>query len=217
MWFVSEEDEQRFGHALLASLLLHVLVLGYVKGVEPLRKSGYGGALTVNFRASAAVDEKQGVATPPPVTPPAPPSATPAMTQVQTAAPPLPASKPQPLPPRESAASRVGVPQRAASPERAAESGVRGTRAVLNRGPGVVDVLLVIGADGHPQGIYWDVLPALTRAQFEQLEAIIRRQVYASSSGARLTQEIDVFGLLGIGRGAAPITPPSAIETPIAQ
>jgi hypothetical protein len=215
MWFVSEEDEQRFGHALLASLLLHVLVLGYVKGVEPLRKSGYGGALTVNFRASASVDGKPGVVTPPPVTPPAPPSATLAMTQAQSVPPPLPANKPQPLPP--SAASRVGTPQRTSLPERAAESGGRSTRTASSRGPGVVDVLLVIGADGHPKGIHWDALPALTTPQFEQLEAIIRRQVYASSEGARLTQEIDVFGLLGIGRGAAPITPPSPIETPIAQ
>ncbi len=216
MWFVSEEDEQRFGHALLASLLLHVLVLGYVKGVEPLRKSGYGGALSVSFRAAAAVDDKRGVVTPPPVTPPPPPSATPAMAQVQTLAPPLPASKPQPLP--QPAASRLVVPQRAAAPERAAESGVRGTRAALSRGPGVVDVLLVIGADGHPQGIHWDALPALTRAQFEQLEAMIRRQVYASSTGARLTQEIDVFGLLGIGREPAPASAaPPAIETMPAQ
>jgi hypothetical protein len=85
----------------------------------------------------------------------------------------------------------------------------------LSRGPGVVDVVLVIGADGHPQGIYWNALPALTRPQFEQLEAMIRRQVYASSTGARLTQEIDVFGLLGIGREPvpAPVAPPPAIET----
>ena len=68
-------------------------------------------------------------------------------------------------------------------------------------------MLLIIGADGHPQGIYWTALPALTTAQFEQLEAIIRRQVYASSTGARLTQEIDVFGLLGIGRQALPAVP----------
>ncbi len=217
MWFVSEEDEQRFGHALLASLLLHVLVLGYVKGVEPLRKSGYGGALSVSFRAAATVDDKRGVVTPPPVTPPAPLSATPAMTQIQTAAPPLAASKPQPL--SQPASSRIVAPQRAAAPERAAESGIRGSRTALNRAPGVVDVLLVIGADGHPQGIYWDVLPALTRAQFEQLEAILRRQVYASSTGARLTQEIDVFGLLGIGREPvpAPVAPPPAIETMPAQ
>jgi hypothetical protein len=215
MWFVSEEDEQRFGHALLASLLLHVLVLGYVKGVEPLRKLGYSGALSVNFRASAAVDDKRGVVTPPPVTPLAPPTATPAatpaMTQTQTVAPPLPANKPQPIP--QTAVSRLVVPQRAAAPERAAENGVRGTRAAASRGPGVVDVLLVIGSDGHPQGIYWDALPALTRAQFEQLEAIIRRQVYASSSGARLTQEIDVFGLLGIGREPAPAAVPAVVET----
>lgn len=218
MWFVSEEDEQRFGHALLASLLFHVLVLGYVKGVEPLRKSGYGGALSVNFRAAASVDDKRDVVTPPPVTPPPPTSATPAMTQAQTLAPPLPASKPQPLP--QPAASRIVAPKGSASPERAAESGVRGSRAALNRAPGVVDVLLVIGADGHPQGIYWDVLPALTKPQFEQLEAILRRQVYASSTGARLTQEIDVFGLLGIGRepsAPTPTAPPPAIETMPAQ
>jgi hypothetical protein len=139
------------------------------------------------------------------------------MTQAQSMPPPLPASKPQPLP--QPAASPIVAPRGAAAPERAAESGVRGTRAALNRAPGVVDVLLVIGADGHPQGIYWDVLPALTRVQFEQLEAILRRQVYASSTGARLTQEIDVFGLLGIGREpvSAPVAPPPAIETPIAQ
>jgi hypothetical protein len=60
MWFVSEEDEQRFAHALLASLLVHVLVLGYVRGVEPLRKSGVGGALNVSFRATAAAGQKPG-------------------------------------------------------------------------------------------------------------------------------------------------------------
>jgi hypothetical protein len=60
MWFISQEDEQRFAHALLASLLVHVLVLGYVRGVEPLRTSGSGGALSVSFRAAAAVDRETG-------------------------------------------------------------------------------------------------------------------------------------------------------------
>lgn len=213
MWFVSEEDEQRFGHALLASLLLHVLVLGYGKGVEPLRKPGNGGALTVNFRFSAAVDEKQGVVTPPPVPTPALPSTTPTISQAKTVVSPRPANKP--LPP--SAASRIDAPQRVPSPEHAAESGVRDARAASNRGRRGIVVLLEIGADGHPQAIYWDKLPALTRPQFEQLEAIIRRQVYASTPGARLTQEIDVLDLLGIRRSSAPVEPPSAIETPIAQ
>jgi hypothetical protein len=74
--------------------------------------------------------------------------------------------------------------------------------------------MLIIGADGHPQGIYWNALPALTTAQFEQLEAMIRRQVYASSTGARLTQEIDVFDLLGIGRRAAALAPVPAEAPP---
>lgn len=197
MWFVSQEDEQRFAHALLASLLVHVLVLGYVRGVEPLRKSGSGGALTVSFRTSAAIDEKPGVAAPPPVVEPLPPSLTAAMTQARIPAPPLPSVKPPPLP-----------PQRAAAPDHALESGTRGIRRASNRGPGVVEVRLVIGTDGHPQGIYWDSLPALTTSQFVQLEGMLRRQVYASTPGARLTQEIDVFALLGIGGEPAAAAPP---------
>ncbi len=65
-----------------------------------------------------------------------------------------------------------------------------------------MDVTLLIGPDGHPQTLVWDELPALTRAQFEQLETMIKQQTYASTSGARLTQEVDVFGMLGIGRRA---------------
>lgn len=203
MWFISQEDEQRFAHALLASLLVHVLVLGYVKGVEPLRKSGSGGALSVSFRASAAVDEKPGVVAPTPAVEPSPPLLKPAMTQARISAPPLPSVKPPPLP-----------LQRATSPDRALEGGARGIRQAASRGPGVVEVRLVIGTDGHPQGIYWDSLPALTVTQFEQLEAMLRRQVYASTPGARLTQEIDVFALLGIGREPAAVAPPSVTEMP---
>lgn len=206
MWFVSQEDEQRFAHALLASLLVHVLVLGYVRGVEPLRKSGSGGALTVSFRTSALVDEKPGVVAPPPVVKPLPPSLTAAMTQARIPAPPLPSVKPPPLP-----------PQRAAAPDPELESGARGIRQTSNRGPGVVEVRLVIGTDGHPQGIYWDSLPALTTSQFVQLEGMLRRQVYASTPGARLTQEIDVFALLGIGREPAAAAPSSVTEMPPLQ
>jgi hypothetical protein len=206
MWFVSEEDEQRFAHALLASLLVHVLVLGYVRGVEPLRTSGSGGALNVSFRAAAADDQKPGAVAPPPAVERSQPLLKPAMTQARIPAPPLPSVKPPPLP-----------PQPAAAPDRALESGARGIRQASNRGPGVVEVRLVIGTDGHPQGIYWDSLPALTVTQFEQLEAMLRRQVYASSPGARLTQEIDVFALLGIGHKPVAAMPPSVTEMPSAQ
>jgi hypothetical protein len=205
MWFVSEEDEQRFAHALLASLLVHVLVLGYVKGVEPLRKPGFGGALNVSFRAPAAAERRQ-------VTPPLPdsvPATTTALVQVKVPAPPLAAVKPDPAP--VPAVERIGTP-RAAAP--AAEGQGSHGRAATAKGPGVVKVMLIIGADGHPQGIYWNALPALTTAQFEQLEAMIRRQVYASSTGARLTQEIDVFDLLGIGRRAAALAPVPAEAPP---
>jgi hypothetical protein len=203
MWFVSEEDEQRFAHALLASLLVHVLVLGYVKGVEPLHKPGFGGALNVSFRTPAAAERRQ--VTPPPESVPA---TTTAMVQVQVPAPPL-AAKRKPIP--APAVERKDA-QAAATPAAGGQSS-RG-RAVSAKGPGVVEVMLIIGADGHPQGIYWNALPALTTAQFEQLEAMIRRQVYASSTGARLTQEIDVFDLLGIGRRAAALAPVPAEAPP---
>lgn len=204
MGFVSEEDEQRFAHALLASLLVHVLVLGYVKGVEPLRKAGLGGALNVSFRSSAATAEEQAPVPPPK---PAPPAATAALAQTRVAAPPLATPKLQALPPPAPVAERKGAQRPAASAVRSAEGQASRARASNAKGPGVVEVLLIIGSDGHPQGIYWTALPALTTAQFEQLEAIIRRQVYASSAGARLTQEIDVFDLLGIGRRAPPPAP----------
>ncbi len=208
MWFVSEEDEQRFAHALLASLLVHVLVLGYVKGVEPLRKPGFGGALNVSFRTPAAAERRQVAPQPPdPV-----PATTTAMVQVQVPAPPLAATKQKSIP--APAVERKDA-QAAAATTAAGGQSSRG-RAVSAKGPGVVEVMLIIGANGHPQGIYWNALPALTTAQFEQLEAIIRRQVYASSTGARLTQEIDVFDLLGIGRRAA-APAPVPVEAPPPQ
>lgn len=205
MSFTSWEEERRFTHALLASLLLHVLVLGWVKGVEPLRKAGYAGVLSVSFRALTAPQA------PPEVPAPATPRRAATITDAsrrslarvaatpQPVAKPVPAAKPMqasPTPPRARPAEA-----RPSSPP------ARTSRA---RAPGVVDVLLIVGADGHPSGIYWDHLPALTNAQFQQLEAIIRRQTYPSTAGARLTQEIDVFALLGIGRGAPPPAPPSS-------
>jgi|JI10StandDraft_1071094.scaffolds.fasta_scaffold205650_2 hypothetical protein len=200
MWFVSEEDEQRFAHALLASLLAHVLVLGYVRGVEPLRKAGVGGALNVSFRSTAATGQILAQARLP-----TPVAATAALVQAQVTAPRLATPKPQPQP--APTVERKGSPESAAAALHSAESFASRVRASSAKGPGVVKVLLIIGADGHPQGIYWTALPALTTEQFEQLEAIIRRQIYASSTGARLTQEIDVFTLLGIGRQASPAAP----------
>lgn len=191
MWFVSEEDEQRLAHALLASLLAHVLVLGYVKGVEPLRKAGLGGALNVSFRTSSATELMRAPESPPPTEVSA--ASAMALVQARTPAPSLAAPK----------------PKLALKPTAAAEGLAGRARAASAKGPGIVEAVLIIGADGHPQGIYWTALPALTTAQFEQLEALIRRQVYASSTGARLTQEIDVFGLLGLGRQR----PPPAGET----
>ncbi len=207
MWFVSEEDEQRFAHALLASLLVHVLVLGYAKGVEPLRKPGFGGALNVSFRTTAATDRPQVLA-PTSLLDPVPPP-TRAMVQANEPAPPLAAKqRPNPAPAvkRNEAQAVVTTP--------AVEGQTSRSRAPTAKGPGVVEVKLIIGADGHPQGIYWNALPALTTAQFEQLEAILRRQVYASSTGARLTQEIDVFDLLGIGRRATTRVPDATATDP---
>lgn len=207
MWFVSEEDEQRFAHALLASLLAHVLVLGYVKGVEPLRKAGLGGALNVSFRTSAATEPMRAPESPSPAEASA--ASAMALVQARTPAPSLAAPKPKlALKPTTAAEGRDARPALAAAP-RAAEGLAGRARAASAKGPGIVEAVLIIGADGHPQGIYWTALPALTTAQFEQLEALIRRQVYASSTGARLTQEIDVFGLLGLGRQR----PPPAGET----
>ncbi len=209
MWFVSEEDEQRFAHALLASLLAHVLVLGYVKGVEPMRKPGFGGALNVSFRAPAA--ERRQVPVPTPL-PDSVPATTTALVQVQVPAPPLAAKKQKSIP----APDLERKDAQATAATTAAEAQSSGGRANSPKGPGVVEVMLIIGADGHPQGIYWKALPALTTAQFEQLEAIIRRQVYATSTRARLTQEIDVFDLLGIGRRAA-APAPVPVEAPPPQ
>jgi hypothetical protein len=108
MWFVSEEDEQRFAHALLASLLAHVLVLGYVRGVEPLRKAGVGGALNVSFRSTAATGQILAQARLP-----TPVAATAALVQAQVTAPRLATPKPQPQP--APTVERKGSPESAAA------------------------------------------------------------------------------------------------------
>jgi len=203
MGFISWEEERRFVHALLASLLVHVLVLGWVKGVEPLRKAGYAGALSVSFRALTSPQS------PPEVPAPATRRTAATMTDAsrrspaRVAAPPHPVAKPVPAA-RPAQASPTPPSARPAE----ARSGSAPARTSRARAPGVVDVMLIVGADGHPSGIYWDHLPALTNAQFQQLEAIIRRQTYPSTPGARLTQEIDVFALLGIGRAAPAASQP---------
>lgn len=208
MLFASDEEEQRFAHALLASVLVHVLILGYAKGVEPLRKSGAGGTLHVSFRAVSVVPGPLDAALPP----------APVSTQA-TLTPPLSQSaiRPPPVAQGVQANSTRPVPARPALPASLDRNQTGPPRASSQRGPGVVDVTMLIGADGHPQTLIWDVLPALTKAQFEQLEAIIKRQAYASTTGARLTQEIDVFGLLGIGRRpsvAVPALEDGASPTP---
>jgi hypothetical protein len=184
MWFASDEEEDRFAHALLFSLLVHVLVLGYVKGVEPLRRAGGGGVLTVTLPGPAV--ERPAAAIRQPEAPVA----------IQVPATPRPATPlPQPRP-------RVAaVPPPASAPPRAdGTPGGGGAGATARRGYGVVDVVMIVGGDGHPQTLIWDRLPALTQPQFDELERLLRRQAYPSSAGARIVQEIDVFDLLGIGR-----------------
>lgn len=185
MWFASEEEEDRFAHALLFSLLIHALVLGYVKGVEPLRRNGGGGALTVTLPGPPA--ERPPVATRQQLV-----QAATLEAPTATSATPLPQPRPRvaAVPP-----APTPVPPRANG-----TSGGGGTRATARRGYGVVDVVMIVGGDGHPQTLIWDSLPALTQPQFDELERLVRRQAYPSSAGARITQEIDVFGLLGIGR-----------------
>lgn len=198
MLFIDNEEEQRFAHALLASILVHVLVLGYVKGVEPLRKSGAGGALLVSFRASPAISGTQNPE-PPPVRSQA--EVSPATLR------PAPATQVRPAVKSVQPAPARVAPQQVSTQPVPSSNATGPVRTSVRRGPGVVDVTLLIGPDGHPQTLVWDQLPALTRAQFEQLEAMIKQQTYASTSGARLTQEVDVFGLLGIGRRASSAAP----------
>lgn len=69
------------------------------------------------------------------------------------------------------------------------------------RGPGEVSVMLVIADDGHPGAIIWGRLPALTNEQLRDLESKLRSRTYAAvSTGATITENVDVFALLGIIR-----------------
>ena len=197
-------DERRFAWALCFSLAAHVLVLSQVKGFDRERRPSAGAAFTVAFipRPDAVeVRHKPRTVTATPATPAVTAPATTVLLQPKVAKPsaPVPAPKPTPgpapaggKPPPDFRASSSGSRNGQVRPDAA--------RRPAGRGAGVVEVLMVIGPDGHPKGIHWDKLPALTDAQLGELESLIRRQVYPSMEGARLTQEIDVFDLLAISR-----------------
>lgn len=193
MWFASDVEEERFAHALLASLVLHVMILGYAKGVIAPRSAGATAVLSVSFRGSLAV----GTEPRDQLLVPVPTRATAMTKHAAPAAVATTLAKAASVVPLERSVRRLEAHGNVAHAK---------TKPVDLRGHGVVDVVMLIGGDGHPQTLIWDALPALTQAQFEQLEHLIRRQVYPSTAGARLTQQVDVFSLLGLGRYATTAT-----------
>ena len=190
MWFAGDEEEDRFAYALLASILLHAFVLGQVRSHDFPRPAGSAGPLSVSFRGPPTAVE----ASPQPPLPPVVPAATAVLVQK--------------IAPVTMPASPVREVQPAAPPEVAGGKPKNGRdgapRPKAGRAFGIVDVVMLIGSDGHPHTLIWDSLPALTQEQFDRLERAVRRQVYASSVGARLTQEINVFALIGQERQPSP-------------
>lgn len=201
---MSSADERRLAAALCISLAIHMLVMSQVKGLDRERRLGTGSALTVTLPAPSRAPDGRGKSLARLAQPVAalPDSTVRLEPRVEKA----PVAKPTPRPPVVPTATGSNVPSSQQQAVTTALDSGRPSSATPSRAPdrraGVVDVLLVIGHDGHPQGIYWDRLPALTNDQLRELEALIRRQVYPSMDGARLTQAIDVFGLLAISQRA---------------
>lgn len=207
---MSNADERRLAWAFCVSVVIHVLVISQAK-IDRERRLGTGSAFTVTLPSPRVSDGGDS----PPARLAAPVAGLSAPTVllksgVERAA----VAKPTPrqaVAPKYVGSDELTVQQQvAARPLQPGKSSVKASPRAPDRGPGVVDVLLVIGHDGHPRGIHWDRLPALTNDQLRELEALVRRQVYPSMEGARLTQTIDVFGLLAISRRAPGIVGESA-------
>lgn len=208
---MSSAEERRLAWAFCVSLVVHVLVLSHVK-IDRERRSGTGGALTVTLPSPPRVSAGSDLSPTGLTVPVAGLSAATVLIKpdVERAAAAKPVAR-QAVVPRYVGSDALTVQQQvAARPSQPVKSSVKASSRALDRGPGVVDVLLVIGDDGHPLGIHWDRLPALTNDQLRELEALVRRQVYPSMEGARLTQTIDVFGLLAISRRTPGIVGESA-------
>lgn len=207
---MSNADERRLAWAFCVSLVIHVLVISQVK-IDRERRLGTGSAFTVTLPSPRVPDG--GHSPPARVVAPVAGLSVPSVllkSDVERAAVVKPTPR-QAVAPKYVGSDALTVQQQvAARPSQPGESSVKTSQRAPDRGPGVVDVLLVIGHDGHPRGIHWDRLPALTNDQLRELEALVRRQVYPSMEGARLTQTIDVFGLLAISRRAPSIVGESA-------
>lgn len=200
---MSSADERRLAWAFCVSLVVHVLVISQVK-TERERRPGTGSALTVTLPSPARARDRGDSSPAGLAAPVARLSAATVLLKpdVERAAVARPAPR-QAVAPQYVGSDAPTVQQRvAARPSQPGKSSVKASPRAPDRGPGVVEVLLVIGHDGHPRGIHWDRLPALTNDQLRELEALVRLQVYPSMEGARLTQAIDVFGLLAISRRA---------------
>lgn len=201
---MSSADDRRLATALCVSLVVHVFVMSQVSAIKRERRLDSGSALTVTLPSPlrpADGRDKPPAELAPPVA--ALPDST-VRLEPRVEKVPVAKATPRPRVAPTFAGNNVATAQQqtATPPSHSGRSSSAASSRAPDRGSGVVDVLLVIGHDGHPHGIYWDRLPALTNDQLRELEALIRRQAYPSMEGARLTQTIDVFGLLAISRRA---------------
>lgn len=201
---MSSAEDRRLATALCVSLVVHVVVMSQVSAIKRERRFDSGGALTVTL--PSPLRPADGRDKPPAELAPPVAALRDSTVRLEPRIEKAPVAKSTQRPPVAPTFAGSNLPtsrqQTAAAPPHSGRSSAATPPRASDPGAGVVDVLLVIGHDGHPRGIHWDRLPALTNDQLRELEAMIRRQTYPSMEGARLTQTIDVFGLLAISRRA---------------
>lgn len=181
------DDEKRAQLTLGLSVLLHAVVLLAWKLPAPIWKAADQAVLTVVLRAAsppaqrspAIAEKKMDVAV---------------LVQKE------PAVAAFSMPPKPAALGAVAPtvpglqPAPAASRARLAAQPTPGRLVNSPPAPVGVTVLLVVGADGRAQQIYWNQLPALTDAQLRRVEAVIRERTYAA--GQTVNELVDVRGIL---------------------
>lgn len=154
------QDERRFKHALILSLLLHVLVLAYTKPSMDIARRG-DTALTVTLTTSAET-----------ATPEAIDKSDPDAQDVIA----LPASPN--TPPKQTV-------KLSAKPERSAQSSAEQAAAksglAMSRGQSKVQALLVIDSLGNVTQIHWKQLPAMTDDELKKIEQRLRQKIYLSN------------------------------------
>ena len=187
---------RRFGRILLASALLHLLVLLTVK-FPPKDRSGAGfPVLTVMFKAMTPAPVR--LPEPLPVTQESPPPRLLSQDAVAPAA--RVATKPpqvrEPIKEVKPVVAEAPLPSAAIN---GTSKPVPGRDARTAPATGGVSVLMAIGEDGRVTEILWNRLPALTNEQFKRLENMLRANVYAASmAGTTVTEVVDVRGILGL-------------------